>query len=257
MEAKAPLKTATKTSVKIWRPIIDKLELKLEAACLRRDSFLAKVLETESVWLDKEVAIANSAESYDYVVSRLDCLDRKLITLTLPPKLTTRINEICARKRIVRDAFFNRLFLLMAASPKLIDLLLFYNLDGDWRAELLAEFPRAWSKADIEAFTDPLEPHTHPFWAIREMLEKYSAQGENVEIVTGEDGLEMKVVRDRDGNLTPTTNIYTTVFDQKIGNIELLGLSCYLPEWRIPESTTAKEKGYLDELLLNNVMDLL
>jgi hypothetical protein len=30
--------------VKIWRPIIDKLDAKLDAACLRRDAYLAKLL---------------------------------------------------------------------------------------------------------------------------------------------------------------------------------------------------------------------
>jgi hypothetical protein len=251
MAAKLSLKAAPKTSVRIWRPIIDKLELKLEAACLRRDAFLARVLDTESAWLDREVSIANSAETYAFVMNRLDTLDRKLVTLALPPELTARINEICARKRIVRDAFFNRLFLLMAASPQLLDHLLFKNLEGDWRTDLLAEFPRAWGKAAVATFTDPLAPATDPFWAIREMLEEYSGQGENVELVTGEDGLKRKIVRNSDGTLTPTTNIYTTVFEQKIGSIELLGLSCYLPDWRIPGSAAATEKTNLDEMLLN------
>ena len=36
-----PLKTPPKISVKIWRPIIEKLDAKLDAACLRRDAYLA------------------------------------------------------------------------------------------------------------------------------------------------------------------------------------------------------------------------
>ena len=215
------------------------------------------MLDTESVWLDREVAVTNSVKSYDFVVNRLDCLDRKLVTLALPPELTARINEICSRKRIVRDAFFNRLFLLLAASPQLLDLLLFKNLEGDWRDDLLAEFPRAWSRADIEAFTDPLAPRNDPFWAIREMLEEYSAQGETVEKVTGDDGLERKVIRASDGGIAPTNNIYTAAFDQRIGDIELLGLSCYLPDWRIPGSTEEKGKASLDALLLKRAEEWL
>ena len=34
-------------SVRIWRPILEKLEAKLEAACLRRDAYLRRVLELE------------------------------------------------------------------------------------------------------------------------------------------------------------------------------------------------------------------
>jgi hypothetical protein len=127
------LATAPKISVKIWRPIIDALEKKIEAACLRRDAYLNKILEIELRLLDKEVSIPNSQESYDYVFKQLDALDRKLVSLALPPELTQQLNEICRRKRIVRDAFFNRLFLLLAASPKIIDVLLFGTEAKEWR----------------------------------------------------------------------------------------------------------------------------
>ena len=105
------LKTIPKISVKLWRPIIEKFDLKIEAACLRRDSYLNKVLEVELDWLDHEVSVPNSQASYEYVFSCLDQLDRKLVSLALSPQLTERLNEICSRKRIVRDAFFNRIFL--------------------------------------------------------------------------------------------------------------------------------------------------
>ena len=68
------LKTVPKISVKIWRPILDKLDAKIESACLRRDAYLAKVLEVELDWLDQEVSIPNSQASYDYVLERLDRL---------------------------------------------------------------------------------------------------------------------------------------------------------------------------------------
>ena len=115
------LKTPPKISVKIWRPIIDKLDQKLDAACLRRDAYLNKVLENELPWLDSEVSLANSPAAQAFVAARLDQLDRKLVSLTLRPELIEQLNDICQRKRIVRDAFFNRLFLLLALKPKGID----------------------------------------------------------------------------------------------------------------------------------------
>ena len=79
MAAKA-LKTTPKISVKIWRPLIDKFDAKIELACLRRDAYLNKVLDVELNFLDEEVSIPNSQASYDYVFDRLDRLDRKLVT---------------------------------------------------------------------------------------------------------------------------------------------------------------------------------
>lgn len=89
------------------------------------------------------------------------------------------------------------------------------------------------------------------------MLEEYSAQGESVEKVTGDDGLERKVVRASDGGIAPTINIYTDIFDQRIGDIELLGLSCYLPDWRIPGGTEEMGKASLDALLLKRAEEWL
>ena len=97
------LKTVPKISVKIWRPILDKLEAKIESACLRRDAYLAKVLEVELDWLDQEVSIPNSQASYGHVLKRLDRLDRKLVSLALPPELTARLNDICCERTITDD----------------------------------------------------------------------------------------------------------------------------------------------------------
>lgn len=38
------LKTVPKISVKIWRPLIEKFDEKMDEACLRRDAYLAKLL---------------------------------------------------------------------------------------------------------------------------------------------------------------------------------------------------------------------
>ena len=64
------LKTA-KISVKIWEPLIEKLDTKMEAACLRRDAYLTKLLEFELDRLEEEVSIPNSEAAYNFVSGRL------------------------------------------------------------------------------------------------------------------------------------------------------------------------------------------
>jgi len=113
------LKTLPKTSIKVWTPLIKKLDAQMKNACLRRDAYLSKVLEIELEALDAEVSIPNSQASYDYVIDRLNQLPRWLVSLALPSKLTEHLNDICRRKRIVRDAFFNRLFFYSLSHPKL------------------------------------------------------------------------------------------------------------------------------------------
>ena len=242
------LKTVPKISVRIWRPIIDKLDEKMDAACLRRDAYLNKVLERELDWLDEEVSIPNSPASYEFVFEQLDPLNRKLVSLALPSELTARLNDICARKRIVRDAFFNRLFLLLAASPKVIDTLLFGSVADEWRREVWSE-----NKHDGPFFQNgfyPLEPMIDPFWAIRSGLEMYAGDAGLEDYVEPASGRAIRVKRELTGEAAPADSLYTTVFEQKAQSHSLLGMSCYLPDWRIPgHGSAVVHQAKLDELL--------
>lgn len=240
-------KTAPKISVKIWKPIIEKLDAKIRSACLRRDAYLSKILEVELDSLDDEVCIPNSQASYDFVFDHLQRLDTKLVSLALSPELTDRLNEICSRKRIVRDAFFNRIFLLLAASPKVIDSLFFNSERDEWRRQVWKECK------DNEAFlTDlyPLEPQIDPFWAIRSGIEIYSNDEALEDYVEPTSGKAIRVRRDLSGSVAPADSLYTTIFDQKVGDKSLLGLSCYMPDWHLPgHEAEQKRRATLDELL--------
>lgn len=242
------LKTVPKISVKIWRPIIEKLDQKMETACLRRDAYLAKVLETEVDWLDQEVSIPNSKASYDYVFDRLDQLDRKLVSLALPPELTQRLNETCARKRIVRDAFFNRAFLLLAASPKVVDALLFNDNASRWRRDVWSE-----AKHDGPFFQNgfyPLEPMIDPFWAVRCGLEMFAEDtGPHEEWVEPSSGRVVRIQRALGGEPMPLDSLYTVIFEQKVLGHNLHGMSCFFPDWRIPNHSAERTyRKRLDEL---------
>ncbi|MDP1682974.1 MAG: hypothetical protein Q8L39_14530 [Burkholderiales bacterium] len=243
------LKTIPKISVKIWQPIIDKLDEKLKTACLRRDAYLSKVLEVELDRLDEEVSIPNSQASYDYVFTRIYQLHPKPVSLALPSELTARLNEICSRKRIVRDAFFNRVFLLLAASPKAIDTLLFGDVGSKWRTDVWSE-----NKHDGPFFQNgfyPLEPMIDPFWAIRSGLEMYANDAGLEDYVEPTSGKSIRVTRDIiTGAVLPADSLYTTIFEQKVLGNDLLGLSCYLPDWRIPgQGAKQQHDAKLDELL--------
>jgi hypothetical protein len=237
-----------KISVKIWRPLIARLNDKVMTACLRRDLYLARVLAHELPLLDQEISVANSAAAEQFVDERLDEMDRQLVSLALPPALTAQLKDICARRRIVRDAFFNRMFLLLAARPRALDALLFPD-NPDWRAEIWSEY-----RNDGPFFQNgfyPLEPEVNPFWALRTAFEVRAEQDETVgDYVDPASGNRVRVLHDLTGAVIPVPGIYSTVFDVRKGQTGLLGLSCFLPDSRIPGSSAAKSlNGKLDELL--------
>ena len=241
------IKTIPKISVKIWKPILVKLDQKLDAACLRRDAYLAKLLEAELPHLDREVSIENSQASYNYVASQLDKFDRKPVSLALPPELTTRLNEICAAKRIVRDAFFNRLFLLLAASRESIDKLLFNDYDGNWRTDVWSEW-----KHEGPFFQNgfyPLEADIDPFWAVREGLKLYNrGTGTTTEIAP--DSRASMGVDSYFGHVSSADSLYSRVFTSDMGEHNLIALSCSLPDWQVPgHKEETQLRRTLDELL--------
>lgn len=212
--------TPKKITTMVWRIIFEKFEKKMDAACLRRDAFINKVLEVELPHLNSEVGVANSVEAKAFISERLNRLcrkDHKLVSLALRPDIVAKLNEICANKRIVRDAFFNRLFILLAAAPPQIDRLL--GLSENWRAYLITD-P---GKSSFEDTLHPVNDVIDPFLAIRDWIE-----------TDGGDG------------------IYTALFnDRQFKDTDLTGLNCYMPDDRIPEHPAEIERRSLDDLIAN------
>lgn len=238
-----------KTSTQVWRPVIDKLNRKLDKASLRRDAYLESVLEVELPYLDQEVALPNSTVAAKFIGERLDQLDRKLVSLSLRVDLVERLDEICARKRIVRDAFFNRLFFLLAAKPAVIDRIFFPLVSDEWRTEVWSEY-----KHDGPFFKNvfyPLEQDIDPFWAIRAGLELYGEEKDLVDHTDPGSGMSAKVKRVKDYGVVLPERVHTTALDNvQFKNADLYGLNCYLAEWQIPgQPAELRFRKELDELL--------
>lgn len=238
-----------KISTKVWRPVINKLNRKLDKACLRRDAYLECVLDVELPYLNAEVALPNSEAASRFISERLDHLDRKLVSLSLRTELVAHLDDICASKHIARDAFFNRIFFLLAASPKVIDRL-FYPLDSDrWRTEVWSE-----RKHDGPFFQNvfyPLEPDIDPFWAIRTGLEVYEQEKDLVDYLNPQSGETIQVRKATPDRVELPDRIYTTVFDDKVfKGTDLFGLNTYLPDWQIPGHPAERTfQAELDDLL--------
>jgi hypothetical protein len=236
-----------KITFKIWKPVKDQLDSRMD--WLRRDAYLAKVLAVELDNLEQEVSIPNSDEACRYVHRAFNKLESVPMGLALPQELVLRLDDICSRKKIYRDAFLNRLLLLLVAGPKTIEALLFPNVEGDWREDLWRHCQRNGTSLTRGFY--PLDTAVDPFWAFREALAVYVLEGETTyERTEPSSGKIVRVRREfLDSAPEPADSLYTRVFDQKAGGNSLIGLSCYLPDRLIPDSPAAKEhKTKLDEL---------
>lgn len=227
LERKTP-----KISTRISVPVLEKLNKKIDEACLRRDSYLNKVLEIELPCLDREVSLVNSIAAQTFVDQRLSQLDRKLVSITLRSELVEKLNDICSRKRISRDAFFNRLFLFLVATPKVIDKLLFPCVSEDWRINIWCEYR---NEDPFNNTFSPLDPVIDPFWTIRTGIKVENKQLELHDYSDPETNKVIRVQRDITG-VYPVNSFYTALLTNKqVANYDLFGFNCYLPDWRIPE----------------------
>lgn len=238
-------KTAqAKTSVRIWAPVLKKLEGKFEDACIRRDAYLAKVFAREVEYLEKEVEIPNSQASYDHIASLHREARLPLISIALPRALTERINEVCKQKNIVRDAFFNRVLLLLAIDPKHLDRLMFPLLDRSWVEEFIREIGP--DQAHWLEYLQPLRSDIDPFDSLRCVM-KWIEQEEST--ATEEERLLAgKIAEDELPN-----RIYTTVFKEKSSGdsgVDMGLFNCHLPAHMVPGSDAEKKhEAELDALM--------
>ena len=229
MEAK-DLKTPAKISVRIWEPLVKQFDLAIRDSCLRRDAYLDKVLEVELPYLDAEVCLPNSPVAHTYIAAKLDALERKLVSLTLREDLIAQVNAICERKRIVRDAFFNRLFMLLTAKSGVIDRLMFAG-DDEWRTEVWSE--RRNDGPFFDNCFSPLRGVIDPLWAIRTGLEDDKEQLEEVPNPVGDGTIRV----DRNafhGGIRPPMRVYTVTWGQQFKDVDLSGFNCYMADWEVP-----------------------
>lgn len=246
MTTKQP-KTPPKISVRIWEPLVKQFDGAIRASGLRRDAYLDKVLEIELPRLDSEVCLPNSPVAQAYIAAKLDALERKLVSFTLKPELVGQLNAICERKRIVRDAFFNRLYLLLAAKSGVIDRLMFAG-NGEWRNEVWSE--RRNDGPFFQNCFHPLRGVIDPLWAIRTGLEDLL---EGLEEVPNPNG-EGTIFVDRNalhGGIRPPAMVYTVPWSTEFKDVvDLSGFNCYLADWEVPgtsEQVTAAKS--LDDIL--------
>ena len=231
-------KETQKVSVKIWRDLIPKLDKKIEAACLRRDAYLSKVIGAEVQQLDLDVSVPNSEQAFAFISKRLDRLDRKLVSFTLDAAVAERLNKVCADKRIVRDAFFNRLIFWLVASSNVVDRILGVSWESELEAaELNILFQRHTRYPMDDSVIDLL---VDPLWPIHQYchLLRHGNLLEDRDADVPDDAAD----ENEPPNLLSTDSLYTWVLnDSMVKNIDLWGLNTYLPDYEVPGTSAKKE----------------
>lgn len=110
-----------KILVKIDVTLLKILKEELDNALLKRDAFLDNAIRHEVEALDKEITEPNSERAYKYIVKALSENDLKAVNLNLSSDTVEILDAACKKYNIPRDAFINRLILLITAGKAVID----------------------------------------------------------------------------------------------------------------------------------------
>lgn len=113
----------TKVLVNVYEPLIAIMKHKFDAACLKRDAYLDRALRCEASFLRDEVTTPNSDKVKNYITDNFKQLRLKPLNLLLSTETVELMNEVCKEKNIPRDAFINRVFLLLIASDTVLEVL--------------------------------------------------------------------------------------------------------------------------------------
>lgn len=122
----------TKILVNIYSPLILLMKKKFDAACLKRDAYLDLVFKYESEFLMNEIPQSgNSGEIKDYISKNIKKLNTTPVNFYLSKETIRLINTACEKRNVPRDAFFNRVILLLTASWDVIHVL-FPAIKSTW-----------------------------------------------------------------------------------------------------------------------------
>ena len=180
-----------KLTLRIRRPLLEAFNSTVENACLRRDQYLHAVLQHELPRLGAEISVPNSEAASNHVAKQLRNLpDLHPVSIALPRDTAQRLDDICRRKRIVRDAFFNRLFLLLSAPSDQLDYHLSLREEDDdwshsdnnnsWWHEVWVEHRNDGPSID-NLFERLSSPQIDPLWALHTAFEIRADRKETIE----------------------------------------------------------------------------
>lgn len=112
-----------KISVRVWAPLLLRLNELATAACLNRDAYLDIIFRHESQAALDEVAPSRNSEKARRFIKKclMELKDFKTISLNLSEATIDAIEATCTAINIGRDSFINRVLYLLVARTEVYE----------------------------------------------------------------------------------------------------------------------------------------
>lgn len=148
----------TKITVKIYEPLLRDFDRQLDALFIKRDAFLNNMIKMEVQHLAADMEGKRmSTSAKRYVAGELKRLGTVQVNITVDKSTADDLNSVVEVSNIVRDAFINRLIMLLRSSHQLLTYLeLPEFITGSAYDSYVEPMPTSPLKAIEAVHSDPL-----------------------------------------------------------------------------------------------------
>jgi len=178
----------SKVSVNIYSPLAELLNIKLAKSCIKRDAYLDLVIKKECEFLCQEIKTPNTNKVKKHISKKIKGLNTKPVSLFLSAETAQLLNKVCDEKNVARDAFLNRIYLLLTISIDAINTLFpEFNQSKDFEDDLWQFFIESagYSETGQDEYycfrpniIDTVCEFTNnsPFWLLRSCISKFNSE---------------------------------------------------------------------------------
>ena len=185
----------TKITAKIYKPLLNNFNKQVDSLFLKRDAFLNSMIKGEVQHLASDLEGKKlSVRAKRYIAGELKQMGTVQVNIVVDKYTADQLNAIVNETNIVRDAFLNRLIMLLRSSPTLLNYL---------------DLPEYITGSEFESGIDPMP--TSPLRAI--------------EAVQSDPLFYLRVAAEE----RYKTGLYLIDLSQKFA-----GFSCYLDDSQVP-----------------------
>ena len=148
----------TKITAKIYLPMLVDFNRRINQLHIKRDSYLNAMIKAELTHLEKDMrGKVLSSKAKRYIAGSLKRMGTVNVNIVVEKETAERLNKIVSESNLVRDAFINRLILLLRSSDAFLEKSeLPLRINTNAYKSMVWDLPTSPLKAVEEVMADPL-----------------------------------------------------------------------------------------------------
>lgn len=148
----------TKITAKIYLPMLENFNSQISKLHIKRDSFLNAMIKAELPYLKMDMrGKVLSAKAKRYIAGSLKRMGTQNVNIVVEKDVADNLNKIVSDSNLVRDAFINRLILLLRSSESFLEKMeLPTRINTNAYKSMMWDLPTSPLRAIEEVMTEPL-----------------------------------------------------------------------------------------------------